>query len=223
MYLGQLSKHTSLQHRMFVNSPIQGTAHSVYDDHDPYYVQWTKCLEDVDSKYVIYMQEDFILIGDVDNEALASYRNFLDSSDYSFVRLIRSNFDMTLRHIKDDLYSVNHDNEDIFHMQATLWKKEDIRKLYFEAKSEKWLEGPHWRDAARKIGIRGAYCYRGEKQRGKFHFDSSVFPYICTAVNRGLWNMNEYPDELGPLLKEYGVDPSIRGIRKNYNYVNRNR
>lgn len=235
MYLGQLTKHapmfSNMKSCMFVNGPepIKDTPifskHSFcyYDEAQPYWQQWTTCLENVQTDYVIYMQEDFILNGDVDRTAIESYANFLEDSDYSFVRLIRANFDMTLRPLKGDLYDVNTSNEDIFHMQATLWKKKDIKDLYIAARSEKWLEGPHWRAAARAMGIKGAYCYRGEKQRGRYHFDSSVFPYICTAVNRGLWNMNEYGNELGPLLREYGIDPTIRGVRQDYNYVNRNR
>ena len=35
-----------------------------------------------------------------------------------------------------------------------------------------------------------------DKKRGKYHYDSSVFPYICTAVIKGKWNYNEYKKEL---------------------------
>ena len=221
MYLGQLQKHAgSLQHHLFADGgdvPAFGLM-TLYNSDDPYYLQWTKCLKNVNTDYVIYMQEDFVLYDDVDYAALQRYVNFLESSDYSFVRLIRANFDMSSRPIRDDLFEVNQSNEDIFHMQATLWKKSDIEKLYLEAKSVKWLEAPHWRDAARKLDIRGAFAYNGERFRGKYHCDSAVFPYICTAVSRGKWNMNEYGAELTPLLEKYSIDPQVRGARKDYNY-----
>ena len=35
-----------------------------------------------------------------------------------------------------------------------------------------------------------------DKKRGKYHYDSSVFPYICTAVIKGKWNYKEYKKEL---------------------------
>ena len=33
-------------------------------------------------------------------------------------------------------------------------------------------------------------------KRGKYHYDSSVFPYVCTAVIKGKWNFKEYKKEL---------------------------
>jgi hypothetical protein len=226
MYLGQLEAHAPLiTNNMFLNMFRLGKPNSqhkfyLYTQKDPYYKQWTKCLKHVKTDYIIYMQEDFILYDDIDIEALLSYQDFLDNSNYSFVRLIRANFDENLCHIKDDLYDVNCENEDIFAMQATLWKKSDIENLYLTAKSEKWLEGLHWRDSARKLGIKGAYCYRGEARRGRYHCDSSVFPYVCTAINRGLWNINEYSDIMPTLLEKYDVDPWIRGMRGDYTYEN---
>ena len=35
-----------------------------------------------------------------------------------------------------------------------------------------------------------------DKKRGKYHYDSSVFPYVCTAVIKGKWNFKEYKKEL---------------------------
>ena len=35
-----------------------------------------------------------------------------------------------------------------------------------------------------------------DKKRGKFHYDSSVYPYICTAVIKGKWNFKEDKKEL---------------------------
>ena len=225
MCLGQLEKHAgSLRHNMFINYgaiPPESSSQTLcwsYVEMKPYFKQWLDCLENVHGDYIIYMQEDFILYDDVDLDALQSYVDFLERTDYSFIRLIRSGFDPSLNRIENDIYEVNRSNEDIFHMQATLWKRADIVRLYEEAASEKWLEGPHWRDAARRLGIKGAFCYRGEQQRGKYHCDSSVFPYVCTAVSRGKWNFNEYGQILGPLLQQYGIDPSVRGMRKDYNY-----
>ena len=51
-----------------------------------------------------------------------------------------------------------------------------------------------------------------EKQRGKYHCDSIVFPYIATAINKGKWNMSEYREELDKLFGEYNINPFERGI-----------
>ena len=52
----------------------------------------------------------------------------------------------------------------------------------------------------------------GEKKRGMYHYDSIVFPYIATAINKGKWNMSEYQTELDKMFNEYGVMPFERGI-----------
>lgn len=225
VHLAQLDRHApNIKSYVFVDDPELKTLGSerhvfvVYDKDAPYYLQWTSCLERVTEPFVVYSQEDFILYDDVDLNSLQRYKEFLLRSPHSFVRLIRANFDETLRQVEDDLYEVNRDNEDIFHMQATLWKKDDVRRLYLEAKSDKWLEGPHWRDKARELGTRGVFVYRGESKRGKYHYDSSVWPYFCTSVSRGKWNFLEYEGALRPMLVSYGIDPTIRGIRSSYNY-----
>jgi hypothetical protein len=51
-----------------------------------------------------------------------------------------------------------------------------------------------------------------EKKRGMYHYDSSVFPYIATAINKGKWNYSEYQTELDSLFAEYQINPFERGI-----------
>ena len=101
-------------------------------------------------------------------------------------------------------------------MQATLWKKSSLVKLYDHVRSEKWLEAPHWNAGCRVTDTRGVFVYRGEDKRGKFHYDSSVYPYICTGIIKGLWNTNEYPKIMRELLEKYDMDSSLRGERVTY-------
>ena len=57
----------------------------------------------------------------------------------------------------------------------------------------------------------GLYYYNEEPQRGSLHFDSNIFPYVATAVNKGKWNLKQYKGELTPLLEHYDIDWKIRG------------
>jgi hypothetical protein len=52
----------------------------------------------------------------------------------------------------------------------------------------------------------------GERKRGLYHYDSLVFPYIATAINKGKWNLNEYQQELNPMFEEYNINPFERGM-----------
>ncbi len=61
------------------------------------------------------------------------------------------------------------------------------------------------------LNITGLYHYNKEPKRGLYHYDSSIFPYICTAVVRGRWNTLEYKYELSKIAEKYKVDFSKRG------------
>ena len=224
VYFGQLSKYAnSFPSYVFSNidpNKYEGHNFILYDNQKPYYEQYTKCLESVKEDYIIYCQEDFIMYDKVNIEYINRYIEFLNNSDYSFVRLIGSGFTKTdhgLKHIVDDIYDANtlDPNSFSFQMQATIWKKSDMIKLYLDAKSPLWLEpAADWRGSIIKLGIKGAYCYNGEDQKGKYHWDTSVYPHIVSAVQKGKWNTLQYDGMILDILKEYGINPNVRGIRR---------
>jgi len=221
-YFGQLEKHLQgINSYSFsdidFDSNMKDHVALKYNNLDHYYRQYLGCLESVIEDYVIYAQEDFILYDDVTCESLQKYCSFLEKSDYSFVRLIRCGYKTPLDvHVESDMYEVDINTNDAFAMQATLWKKKKLRELYEYVKSEKWYEGDHWNDGCRKLGVKGVLTYNGESQRGKSHYDSIVYPYTCTAVNKGYWNINEYGTFLFKIFNEYGIDPNKRGTRISY-------
>ena len=51
-----------------------------------------------------------------------------------------------------------------------------------------------------------------ENRRGSLHYDSSVFPYIATAITKCKWNYNQYKVELDNLFEQYNINPFERGI-----------
>ena len=51
-----------------------------------------------------------------------------------------------------------------------------------------------------------------EKKRGLYHYDSFVYPYVATAINKGKWNLKEYTEELNPIFDEYNINPFERGM-----------
>lgn len=186
-----------------------------YHDSDPYWKQYLSCLEKVNENYVIYSQEDFILFSNILIDRIEKYVTFLNNTNYDYVRLIRCGFNTPLdRHVIDDIYEVHMESNDAFSMQATLWKKESIKKLYDYVKSEKWLESESWNRGARDCGIKGTLIYNGEhKVQNSGHYHSNIYPYVCTAVNRGKWNVDQYPEVMKYLFQKYNINPATRGIR----------
>ena len=186
-----------------------------YDDDKDYCREFVKCLKQVKSKFVIYMQEDFILYDNVKMEKIIEYMKTLDESQtLSFVRLIKCGDVSEIRY-KSDLFfikrSVIHDSINSFSMQPTIWKKDDLISLYEAVDEKKFGENFSYTVAMNYLGIDGLYCYNCEKKRGGAHFDSSVFPYIATAVVRGKWNVSEYREELQKIFDKYSIDSRKRG------------
>jgi len=222
IYFGQLHKHAHFLQSYILSDipvPTHCKANFIYNNSDPYFIQWLSGLERIEEEYVIYAQEDFILYDSVDQVALEEYFDYLNKHpEYSYIRPIRCGFDNSLMHVEQDLFEVPQSSDDIFQMQITIWRKPDLQKLFAHVKSQKWFESNAWRQGCRDLNIRGLFTYRGEPKRGKYHYDSSTYPYVCTAVSRGKWNMNEYADIMQSLFSAYNVDPSKRGIRTDYNY-----
>jgi len=200
----------------------------LYDNSDSYYTQWVKCLEHVKEDYIVYLQEDFFLYGDVNYEEILRCKDFLDGNDYSFVRFgkfeLRLGMHRSEFQIKDfpdikldenifDAYC--HDRDCYaFMMQATLWKKSDYIKLYHHVKSDIWHEAPKWNEGMRDLGTKGAFYHSPEmKQLGKWHWESKLWPHICTAVGYGKWSLTHHDHRLTDILSEYNIDPNGRGVR----------
>lgn len=221
MHFGQLEKHAhGVKSYAFSDEeslPIWNfNKHQLicYKNSDEYWAQYTGCLASVEENFIIYSQEDFILFSDIDTGAIEKYKAFLSESDYDYVRLIRCGYSTPLtNHVKEDVYEVDMKTSDAFSMQATLWKKSSLEKLYLEVKSKLWLESDAWNAGARKLGIKGTFIYNNERKIGAFHYDSIVYPYVCTAINRGKWNVDQYPEVMSHMFKTYEVNPSVRGIR----------
>lgn len=222
-YFGQLRKHANGIRSYVISDENPNESETIYlksSNTDPYYKQWLDALLYVREEYIIYAQEDFILYDDVDIQKLDEFLYFLEKENYSYVRPIRCGFSPALDKISNQncLYNVDSNSDDIFQMQITLWKKEDFVKVYASTASKKWFENYTWRQVCRDLKIKGAFAYNGESKRGQYHYDSKIYPYICTAVSRGKWNMNEYNKELHKIFEEYGIDPLIRGVRQSYKY-----
>ena len=79
----------------------------------------------------------------------------------------------------------------------------DDTKLHFEVEA----------NMACKKHCSGLLYYTNENKRGRSHYDSTIVPYVASAIVRGKWNTKEYP-ELSSILNEYKVDTNIRGENK---------
>lgn len=169
----------------------------------------------IDSEYLIYMQEDFFLYADVNLDELNYVKSFLDETIVSYTRLIKCG-EVTNFSIKDKIYWIQtpdqpHSSITSVSFQPTLWKTKDFVQVYRNTPYTRFQEGIEFAMSMNKLNYYATYYFNNEPKRGMMHYDSSVFPYIATAVVKGKWNISEYSEYLVNILNKYNIDVTIRG------------
>jgi hypothetical protein len=144
----------------------------------------------------------------------------MEKDNISFIKLFKGSvIETPLIPYKDfdDLYVVNKKLPYYYSQSATLWKTNDLKEIHekgpnLHIANTDWQNSFEWNanDVCLKLGFESLFAFHGEARRGMYHYDSSVFPHIATALVKGLWNTREYK-EMSPLLQEYNIDSSIRG------------
>ena len=188
-----------------------------------YREQFWSCVQTVPEPYCVYISEDYILYDDVNADLIKQYIEALESNkELSFVRFVKGGvIKLDYQNYKsyDDLYRLYNFFPYFYTNQAAVWKTRDLELIHeegpnlhiantdyensFEFQASKTCE---------RLGIEGVFCYYGEPKRGMYHYDSSVFPHVCTALVKGKWNLREYTSELQPLLTKYNLDVEERGV-----------
>jgi hypothetical protein len=189
-----------------------------YKNEDSYSKRVASCLQEVEEEYCIFHHEDMPLYKAPDIRKLKEFKDFLDEEeDISYIKLVKgglypdNHVDVKYKDC-DNLFSLDEGGNFVFAVQPSLWKTEDLLKLYKITKINHIGEfETNATEICRYMKIKGLYCYMGEDKRGMFHWDSNVYPYICTAISKGKWNTSEYGKELTEIFKECSIDPSVRG------------
>jgi len=212
-FLKQNKKHCTLPLYVISDYDITGSVNGIhkYSNYEEYWKVWSDALKKFGADYFIYLQEDFYLYSDVNMVKLEEYKKFLDTSDYSYVRLINSGV-LGDKLIAPNLYEIEPENHFSYSQQPTIWKTKDYLELLSRTKEPKWLETPNYRAKMIEMNMKGVYHFDGEPKRGKNHHDTNVYPYIATAIIKGKWNLKEYPSELGRILNENNIKPKNRGV-----------
>lgn len=197
-YISRLKKYCPFKNIFLTNKIMPNEVCFVYDDNKPFSEEYVRFLERLDNEFVIFSQEDQILYATIDNESITDIVKFLQETEFHYCRLIRQQESKIM--IYKDKYFLS---DDKFSMQPTIWKRESLISLMKSVTVEKIFQEPQF-DGVMK-NFKGLYYYSGECKRGLNHYDSSIWPYIATAIVKGKWNFSEYPNELGELFSEYNI------------------
>jgi hypothetical protein len=178
------------------------------------------CIDHVQEEYCIYISEDYVLYNHINEEKIKYFKNVLfKNPSLSFVRFMRGGvYDGPFEKFEDNLFYVPLERDYFYTNQAALWRTMDLKKVHDEGPNLH-IANKDWENSfeyqatktCNKLNMKGVFCYYGEKKRGLYHYDSSVFPHISTALVKGKWNMTEYPREMSRIIKEYNIDIKKRG------------
>jgi hypothetical protein len=178
----------------------------IYDDSKLYTQRWTEILELIQEETFMFMHEDMILFDKVDFQSLEKYIGYVKDNLAESIKLILAGDRFDEWSVDKTLVTNQYAK---FSIQPTITQKKIFQQLVENLPPMNIWEFEEAivssdKDFMVKVG--------GEKKRGIYHYDSIVFPYIATAINKGKWNMTEYYRELDLLFKEYNINPFNRGI-----------
>ena len=174
----------------------------IYDDKLNYTDRLIQCLENTDCDILLYQHEDMFLYDEPDSKKLKYYEDILRDTDNSFIRLTKAgacNFSKTS--LSETLLNISKDSENFFAVQSTLWKRVDLIK-FLKAAGSLNIWDLEWTspNINSKASLSGLSHFDNEPPRGG-HFDSNMWPYVATAINKGKWNFGEYEKEFSEIDK----------------------
>ena len=210
LIFGQIKKfHTTNPLYLFTNEKsYDGVTSLYYDESLNYNNRVIQCLSQINNEIFLFLHEDMPLYDTPNYSVLDEYIKLIVNDSLDSIKLIfagnETNFipgDITQQYSHKNLTTTDWSH---FSIQPTLIKKNtllDILKRY--PSSNLWELENNIHISKFHPYIEQCTSLKG-KQRGIYHFDSLVYPYIATAIVKGKWNFQEYP-ELKNLLDIYNI------------------
>jgi hypothetical protein len=178
----------------------------VYDDSKLYTQRWAEILELIEEETFMFMHEDMILFDKVDFQSLEKYIGYVKDNLAESIKLILAGDRFDEWSVDKTLVTNQYAK---FSIQPTITQKRVFQQLVENLPPMNIWE---FEEAIVSFGRDFMVKVGNEKKRGLYHYDSTIFPYIATAINKGKWNMSEYSKELDSMFREYSVNPFERGI-----------
>ena len=212
VFFGRLKKYMSnYKTYVFVNDtsdliPNEYTT-ILYDDTLKYTQRISQAIKKVEEDVILFLHEDMILYANPMQDYLKKYEQYILNGSADGIKLIATtpNNNFNKSELDETLVTSEFSK---FSIQPTIIKKE-LFKTFFENKEYSIWE---FEDKTNFFELQFMVKIGPEKKRGLYHYDSLVFPYTATAINKGRWNMTEYQKELNDIFEEYDINPFDRGI-----------
>ena len=176
-----------------------------YDEKLSYTERLLQALEQIDADYIYFTHEDMPLMRTPMTNAIIEARDLLERKpENAVVRMIRVGRGLRLNLDRPSrlpyFAQISCFSRWKFSIQPSLWKRSSLIALLNKCPNlNVWEFEVHGQREFSKLGFRAFQPISSGARRGRHHFDSSLYPYVATAIVKGKWNLREYP-ELGPLI-----------------------
>jgi len=232
MYFGQTIKVGNLfaENYVFVNKIDDRIPkyfkQILYDDALDYSDRVLSCLQQLSSEVIFFEHEDMILYDVPEVMQLINYvalikKNVLDHFNpnrFDAIKLARGGKfycrKVRKRGIKS-LRAISRLSPWIFSIQPSFWSRDSLIDLLSRHKRKQiWKFERDAQKTIRNMRFRVATVFEKTPKRGAYHYDSTIYPFIATAIVKGKWNTLEYERELTELSAEFNINLDLRGTNQ---------
>jgi len=184
--------------------------------------QYLFCLKQIEEDTILTLNDDYFITSPPKSASVSYLVEKLKQSNYSQIRLHRGpNFGRKID--GKNLYNLDVNSSFFYSQTATLWKTKDLIKLYegtapsgIARKGNEQQFEVLANETAKELRLEGLVFFDGEKKRGRYHFDCSIFPYMASAIVDGKWNFLEYSSELKETERKFGCNLSLRHSNRTF-------
>lgn len=182
-----------------------------YKNNLPYSNRILDCLKHIETEFVLLSFEDMFLYDNVKTNEIENIIHIMNNdTQIFFTRLIKSGIKSNIL-FKDNLFLL--DKQDfLFSLTPTIWRVKTLKLILQDLKNLNiWNLEVNGDLYLKNNNYKSLYYYNNELPRGG-HYDSSIYPHICSAILKGKWNITEYKDVLLPILNFYGININEKGF-----------
>jgi len=185
----------------------------LYNDEHKYQQRVYESLEKIEEEIIIFHHEDMFLLSEPNWEQIENLIHIVRKDEMNIIKLIKASYNNSPEQKTKNPNLFYNSNNLLFSIQPSIIKRQSLINIYKHTMgSSIWEFEMNSNNLVEFMKYSSCYYFEGtEKKRGLYHWDSTIYPYIATAVVKGKWDFQCYQEELKSILNEYKIDKNIRG------------
>lgn len=180
----------------------------LYSNEDNYTKRVSKCLKQVNAEfdYVYFVHEDMPPVSSIDAMYLNAMLHYLNNGNEFYIKLVDTSYVDKKEEHTSFPGLVKNSGGYSFSVQPSLMKLEDVIPFYDAFDEDIY--------SLERLVIESNFVFssvKGSEKVGKYLLINEHFPHVATAILKGKWCTDEWPEEIRYLANKYDIDLSLRG------------